>query len=134
MAEKNNATCSICGKEYHLCLSCKDSIQLAPWKRFTDTSEHYKVFQIVKGFSTGVYTKEEARNKFKNVDLEDVESFRPHIRDIVKDILKEPVVEKQTVSQRKNYKKIKVDEKVVNNVTEVVQPIGIEEPTLDVCE
>lgn len=133
MAEKNNATCSICGNPYHLCLSCRDSIQLAPWKRFTDTSEHYKVFQIVKGVSTGVYTKEEARSKFKNVDLSDLDTFRPHIKSIIEDILKEPVVEKPTVSQRKNYKKIKVDEKVVNDVeddvVEIVQPIA-----LDVCE
>lgn len=138
MAEKNNATCSICGSPYHLCMSCRDSIQLAPWKRFTDTSEHYKVFQIVKGFSTGVYTKDEARSKFKNVDLSDLDTFRPHIKSIIEDILKESVVEKSTVSQRKNYKKVKVDEKVVDDVkdiaNEVVQPVELEESTLDVCE
>ena len=92
MAEKNNATCSICGGSYYLCLSCKDSFKLSPWKIHTDTAEHYKVFQIVKGFSTGVYTKEEAKEKFKNVDLRDIESFRPHIKKIVKDILKEEKV------------------------------------------
>ena len=90
MAEKNNATCSICGKDYHMCLSCKDSIQLAPWKVHTDTSEHYKVFQIIRGYSTGVYDKDEARTKLKNVDLSDVNDFTPHIKKIIKDILKEP--------------------------------------------
>lgn len=118
MAEKNNATCSICGKEYYACLSCRDSVQLAPWKIHTDTSEHYKVFQIVRGFSTGVYTKDEAREKFKNVDLSDLNTFRPHIKSIIKDILKEEkVVVKSvekveetnetkiaTVSRKKNYK------------------------------
>lgn len=91
MAEKNNATCSICGKDYHMCLSCKDSIQLAPWKVHTDTSEHYKVFQIIRGFSTGVYDKDEAKAKLKNVDLSDLNTFRPNIKKIVKDILKESV-------------------------------------------
>lgn len=93
MAEKNNATCSICGNDYHMCLSCRDSMKLAPWKVHTDTAEHYKIFQIVRGFSTGVFTKEEAKMKFKNVDLTDMESFRPHIKEIIKDILKEPIVE-----------------------------------------
>ena len=88
MAE-NNATCSICGKGYQMCLSCKDSIQLAPWKIHTDTSEHYKVFQIIRGLSTGVLSKTEAKIKFKNVDLSDLNEFRPHIKKIVKDVLRE---------------------------------------------
>lgn len=126
MAE-NNAVCSICGKEYYACLSCHDSMKVNPWKLFTDTSEHYKVFQIVKGFSTKVYTKEEARIKLKNVNLEDLESYRPHIKKIIKDILKEEkpvvkivekaeepvdveiateemVVEKPVYSRKRNYK------------------------------
>ena len=120
MAEKNNATCSICGKEYYACLSCKDYMQLHPFKNFTDTAEHYKVFQIVRGFSTGMYTKDEAREKFKNVNLDDIESFRPHIKEIVKGILKEEkpvkkvvaevvedeslVVEKATAPRKRTYK------------------------------
>ena len=92
MAVKNNATCSICGNEYYMCHSCRDSIKANPWKMHTDTAEHYKVYQIIHGISTGVYDKDEARAKFKNVDLRDLESFRPHIKKIVKDILKEPVV------------------------------------------
>lgn len=93
MAEKNNAKCSICGRDYYACLACKDSMSLSPWKSFTDTAEHYKVFQVVRGFSTGVYSKDEARTKLKNIDLSDIESFRPHINKIVKDILKEEIVE-----------------------------------------
>lgn len=94
MAEKNNATCSICGSEYYVCLACRDSLKVNPWKIHTDTSEHYKVYQIIHGVSTGVYTKDEAKEKFKNVDLGDLNSFRPHIKKIIKDILKEekPIV------------------------------------------
>lgn len=93
MAE-NNAVCSICGKEYYACLSCHDSIKVNPWKVFTDTSEHYKVFQIVRGYNTGVYTKDEARVKLNNVNLDDMNSFMPNIKKTIKDILKErkPVV------------------------------------------
>ena len=104
MAKENNAVCSICGKEYHMCLSCSDAIKANPWKVYTDTSEHYKIFQVVRGFSTGVYEKSEAREKLQNVDLRDIEFFRPHIRDIVKDILKEESVIK------KNDESVKSDE------------------------
>ena len=116
MAE-NNAVCSICGKEYYACLSCHDSIKVNPWKVFTDTSEHYKVFQVVRGISTKVYNKDEARAKLKNINLDDIESFRPHIKQIVEDILKEEkpveaeittevemVVEKPIISRKRNNK------------------------------
>ena len=126
MAE-NNAVCSICGKEYYACLSCHDSIKVNPWKVFTDTSEHYKVFQVVRGLSTKVYTKEEAKDKLKNINLEDLESYMPNIKKIIKDVLKEEepvikteekveepikveitteeaVVEKPTYSRKRNYK------------------------------
>ena len=125
MAEKNNSVCSICGKEYYACLSCSDAMKLHPFKSFTDTAEHFKVFQVVRGFSTGVYTKDEAKEKLQNIDLKDINSFRPHIKKIVKDILKEenPVVksveatvetgvaevkeekvEKPIVSRKRNYR------------------------------
>lgn len=118
MAEKNNAVCSICGKEYYLCMSCRDSIKVNPWKMHCDTAPHYQVYQVIHGYNTNVYTKDEARTKLKNINLDDVESFRPHIKEIVKDILKENkpittivnevknnvVVEKTTVSRKRNYK------------------------------
>lgn len=113
MTEKNNAVCSICGNPYYMCISCRDTIKLSPWKMHTDTAEHYKVFQIVKGLSTGVYTKDEAREKFKNVDLKDIESFRPHIKQIIKDVLKE---EKIVV---KNIKEVKTE--MVEDVKDITK-------------
>lgn len=86
MAE-NNSVCSICGKGYYMCLSCKDSMALSPWKIHTDTSEHYKVYQILHGYSTGVFNKEEARLKLQMVDLSDLDSFREHIKSLIKNIL-----------------------------------------------
>lgn len=111
MTEKNNAVCSICGKGYYVCMSCADTIKAHPWKAFTDTANCYKVFQVVRGFSTGVYTKEEAKEKFQNVDLKDIDSFRPHIKKIVKDILKEDKVVVNTAE--------KIENTVVEGVTEV---------------
>ena len=87
MAEKNNATCSICGKGYYMCVSCKDKINAAPWKRHTDTPEHYKIYQILHGLTTGVYTKDEAKMKLQNVDLSDLHEFRDKIKERINDIM-----------------------------------------------
>jgi pyruvate dehydrogenase complex dehydrogenase (E1) component len=64
-------------------------MKLQPWKDVTDTSECYKVFQVVKGYSTGVYTKDEFKSKLKSIDLSNLENFREHIKAIIKDALKE---------------------------------------------
>lgn len=111
MAEKNNAVCSICGKEYYACLSCLDTMKLHPYKSFTDTAEHFKVFQVVRGLSTGVYTKDEAKEKFKNIDLKDIETFRPHIKKIIKDALMEDKAVVETAE--------KIEKTVVEDVVEV---------------
>ena len=113
MAQKNNATCSICGKDYYMCLSCRDSVKANPWKMHTDTAEHYKVYQVIHGVSTGVYTKDEAKSKLNNIDLRDLNSFRPHIKKIIKDILKE---EKPVIKVVE-----KVEELVIEKVEEPVE-------------
>lgn len=89
MADKNNATCAICGKDYYMCLSCKDVASVNPWKKHTDTSEHYKVYQVLHGYSTGVYTKEEAKSKFAAIDLTDIDTFRDGIKKTIEEIMRE---------------------------------------------
>lgn len=97
MAEKNNAVCSICGKGYHVCLSCRDAIQLAPYKKLCCSADCYRIFQVVKGFSTGVYTKDEFKSRLKKIDLSNLENYREHIKALIKDTLKEESVVKDTV-------------------------------------
>ena len=121
MANKNNATCSICGNEYYMCLSCHDKIN--SWKIYTDTAEHYKVFQVVRGFSNNVYTKDEARAKLKNINLVDLESFRPHIKKIVKDILKD---DKQIVEAENKVEECTEIEAITVENNIAVNNIGIE--------
>lgn len=95
MSEKYNATCSICGRQYYKCISCRDAMALNPWKAFCDTAEHYKVHQVISGFNGGIYTKEEAKEKLNNVDISDLNDFRDNIKQIVESILKEdkPIIE-----------------------------------------
>lgn len=92
MAEQNNATCSICGNGYHVCISCKDAMKLHPWKIHCCSADCFKVFQVVRGFSTNVYTKDEFRSKLKNIDLSNLENYREHIKALIKDALKEDSV------------------------------------------
>lgn len=120
MSEQINAYCTICGNGYHMCLSCKDKMKMSPWKMYTDSAEHYKIHQIIYGLSTKVYTEDEAMLKLKNVDLSDLETFKPNIKAIIKGILEKEkiaeevvkkaeteektIVEKPTYSRKRNYK------------------------------
>lgn len=83
--KKYNATCSICGKPYNMCNSCRHDSPII-WKKFCDTVEHYKIYQIVHGYTTGVYTDAEAAKRLGNVNLSDLDELRPNIRDIINNI------------------------------------------------
>ena len=109
--KKHNSFCAICGKSYYYCNSCKDTAHLYPYKILTDTSAHYKVFMIIRGYSNGLYTKEETKEKLNNVDISDLETYKENIRDIIKDILKvdnkgEVVEEKEIIEEKNNVEEI----------------------------
>lgn len=106
MAKKVNANCSICGKPYHQCLSCREEVRTKPWKAYTDTVECYKVFQIIHGYSTKVYTKEEAKEKLQSIDLSSLGDLRDNIQDVIDDIMKE---DSPKVSRKKTVAKIAED-------------------------
>lgn len=138
MAE-NNATCSICGNGYHLCLSCRDAMQLAPYKVHCCSADCYKVFQVIRGFSTGVYAEEEFKSKLENLDLSNLENYREHIKAIIKDALKEkPIVKavekiKPVVEAAKSVKTevAEVEEEIVGeNVVEVEKTENIVKPIM----
>lgn len=96
MAERDNAVCAICGKGYHKCLSCKDKISKAPWKMHCCCAEHYKIYQILHGYTVGVYTDFEAKQRLQNVDLSDLHNLRETKQAKIKMLLgtaDEPVVE-----------------------------------------
>ena len=141
MAKENNATCSICGSEYHVCLSCKDKMKLHPYKIYCCSPSHFQVFQVVRGFSTGVYDKDEFKSKLLNIDLSDLEDYRKHIKTLIKDVLKEEkeevvveVIDETLATTEKvedtivkdiiESTEIKVEEtKTIENVKDIVKPI-----------
>lgn len=107
MAEKINAYCTICGKGYHLCVSCGNH-RLNPWKKLTDTPEHYKIHQILSGFSNGIYTKDETRDKLMNVNLSDSDTYIDSVKSLLNTVLtEEAVIESNDINTD-----IDVDDKV----------------------
>lgn len=128
MAEKNNATCSICGKAYHKCLSCKNEASLKPWKTYCCSSEHFKIFQVIRGFNTGVYTKDEAKEKLQAIDLSDLNKLRDNIKKQIKDIIKEDKkVEKIKSSEVTTEDMAETTEETVIPMTETVTDEVVEE-------
>lgn len=96
MNDKNNATCAICGKGYVMCYSCDKGDVSKHWKLHCDTPEHYKIFQIIHGYTSGVYTDVEAAKKLDKVDLSDFDELRDNIKEIINKIR-----DSQKVTERK---------------------------------
>lgn len=110
MSENINAYCSVCGNGYYACLSCEEKLAAAPWKRHTDTSEHYKVYQIVRGYNTGVYNKDEAAERLGRVDLSDRDGFVDAVKKCVDEIL--PVEQKVSRPKFKSRYERKIEKPV----------------------
>ena len=99
VTENNNAACSICGKSYYKCLSCRDSMKLHPYKSYCCSIDCYKVFQIVRGYNVGVYSKDEFKSKLKNIDLGNLENYKDSVKLLIKETLQEDEQIIETVKQ-----------------------------------
>lgn len=108
MAERINSYCTVCGKGYHLCISC-GSHKLTPWRAITDTSEHYKIHQILSAVTCGVYSEAEAKEKLMNVDLSDIGTYKKNVRDAINDII------------NADYKRSIVEKTIDNTATDTVR-------------
>lgn len=83
-----NAYCSICGKGYHICNSCKEQKTFTPWRSVVDSIEHYKVYLAIHGYSISK-NKEVAKSELENCNLSDLDEFKPEIRTIIEEIISE---------------------------------------------
>lgn len=107
-----NAKCSICNRDYEICLACKNEKKFKPWRTVTDTIEHYKIYMAIHGY-TITKNKEQAKTELQNCNLSDIDSFKPEIKSVIKEIMSEPVKVKPASKTRKN--KIDVVEETQNN-------------------
>ena len=102
-------------------------MRLHPYKVHCCSPSHFQVFQVVRGFSTGVYNKEEFKSKLQNIDLSDLEDYREHIKTLIKDVLKEDNVETvenvKTVEENETVEEVIVEKDMIVETTETVEII-----------
>ena len=93
MVEILNATCTICGKKYHLCRTCERIESFQPWRTVCDTLPHYAIYVALARYRK-TNDKSEAREALLRCDLSDLDGFDADKVKIIKEILKEEKVEK----------------------------------------
>jgi hypothetical protein len=76
-----------------------------------------------------VYNKDEAKDKFSNIDLENLNSFRPHIKKIIKNVLKEDKSVVRPVEKNEETKVATEKNTVVENAAKVEEPENITKTT-----
>lgn len=90
MSKENlNATCSICGKKYHMCVTCSEVKSFMPWRTIVDTVNCYKIFLILRDYTNKAKTKESAKADLEKCDLSGISIFIPEVKSTIEEILKE---------------------------------------------
>lgn len=104
-----------------MCLSCRDYAKLHPWQSDTDTSEHFKIFQLLRAYNNGIYTKEDACERLNNIDITDKDTFLDNIKNRINEILSaenelgEVKQSVNTTPRRKRSRKQKLSEHISLN-------------------
>lgn len=119
MSEKFNSICDICGKPYRVCNSCTDIKSFTPWRTITDTMDHYKIFLVLSNY-TNTKDKVRAKQELETCDLSELETFRPEIKAVIKEIMAEDKIVKQEEVKSEPVKKA-VRKTTVNKVTSEVK-------------
>ena len=103
MAKEINHWCVVCGKGYHACDTCDEIKSFTPWRALTDTSEHYKIFLVLKQFNNKLISKDEAKAMLANIDLTGRETFKESAKNVLDEIFKEEPVARK-ISKKKSVK------------------------------
>ncbi len=98
--QNTNANCSICGKPYRVCLTCAEQKTFKPWRTVTDTIDHYKIYLAIHGYTVS-NNKGKAKDDLEKCDLSGMEGFQPEIKEIIREILAKPKVQKPVVKKEK---------------------------------
>ncbi len=86
MSKEINHWCVICGNGYHACDTCNEIKKITPWKKLTDTIEHYKIFTVLKDYNNKVINKREAKKMLSGIDLSGRENFKESAKNLLNDI------------------------------------------------
>lgn len=88
MPQKPNATCDICGREYHICRTCQEVRSFTPWRSVADTFPHYMIFLALSEY-TRTKDKRRAREELSKCDLSDSDTYRDIIKAAINEIMTE---------------------------------------------
>lgn len=109
MAEnKINAFCKICGSGYNVCNSCLEQKTFKPWRNITDSIEHYKIYLAIHGYTIS-NDKKKAKKELESCNLSDLDSFKDEIKNVIKEIMEEPVKLKNVSKKTKDNIETKID-------------------------
>lgn len=86
MAKELNATCSVCGKKYHICWTCSES-RIAPWRTIVDTVDHYKIYMVISDYTNGYKDKKETKKLLESLDLSELKTFDKSYRKIIIELI-----------------------------------------------
>lgn len=98
MGETKKATCSICGKQYDLCLSCRKELSIKPWKEVADTENCYKLYMCLLQFNNGHLSKDEAKKQVEKINY-NPEDLRDSVRENLSKILSSPKAVKKSTEK-----------------------------------
>ena len=124
MAKKANATCSVCGKKYYLCIACdRHKIDWKPWKVIVDNENCYNIYDIVSKYIANNITKEEAKELLTTVDLSGLNDFKDFMRSKIEEILelRDNKVEKKTIVEDIVSEEVIEDKVDTDNEAKVVE-------------
>lgn len=96
------ATCLICRKKYHVCLSCKEKMKLSPWKIVTDTEDCWKIFYTIKQYKDKIISKEQAKNNLSQVKFikDDIDKSLWKVIDEIMSVDKTATADKSKVNKK----------------------------------
>ena len=90
-------SCWICGKDYDYCPHCK---RAETWKSTTCSTEHYQIHLILQELREGVLTKIEAKQRLKNIGIDNNYNFDKMIPAVARDV-KEIIKTKEKTGNHK---------------------------------
>ena len=115
---KNNASCIICGKGYHLCMACdRTKNTWEQWKMIADTEVCYDIYKVLNDYTFNKITKKEAKNLLEGFDLKDLDSYKESVKMQIKEIKGSASEEK--VEKNQPLKEVVKENEVKNEEAEV---------------
>lgn len=92
----NKRKCLMCETEYKYCPYCRDYDQQPRWKTTFDKEECRNVYNILTGYYSGNYTKDVAREKLLNVNIDGI-IFNNAVKKQIDEVLQVSTEELKTV-------------------------------------